>query len=437
MTTTTLRAAAALGVCAGLLAAGCGAAASTPGPALAAGTAPAAAAPPPTPPTVPFQSGIDRAAKVTQLSASFVRTPEPVEMSDGKVHLTYELVLTNVAPAPVRVDRIELHDAATTALVPGATGRVDLTPLQVGAEAEGVSQPGPGNTSVTIAPTTTDIAWVDVVFPQRSAVPATIEHVVSGAVLAPDAPPAPVQMRLGRTNPATDAPPVVGAPVPAGTWYVSEGCCADDTHHRRGIEPVNGVLEVPNRYAIDFYKLDDQHRTWIGDPSQLGSYLSYRQPILSAAAGTVVAAQDGLANSAEIPAPTNLATVEETVGNHVIVQMSDGVYVLYAHMDPGSVAVRVGDQVSRGQQLGLIGNSGISTTPHLHFQILTTPTYFPADSTPYVFDSFTLLGRIPVRLWDDNLGLQPTGALPFEAANPPSARANELPLDRDVVRFGS
>ena len=135
-------------------------------------------------------------------------------------------------------------------------------------------------------------------------------------------------------------------------------------------------LEVPQRYAVNLFKLDDQHRSWVGDPSQLSSYVSYRQPILAAAAGTVVAAQDGLPNSAEIPHPTNLATVKETVGNHVIVQISDEIYVLYAHMDPGSVAVRVGDRVARGQQLGRIGNSGISTTPHLHFRILTTPTYF-------------------------------------------------------------
>jgi hypothetical protein len=384
-----------------------------------------------------FKSGIDSRAKVTQLSASFLTTPGPVEMTDGKVHLTYELVLTNVAPAPVRVDRIELQDAATSTPVPGTTGRADLTPLRVGTEAEGVSDPGAGNTSVTIAPTTTYIAWVDVVFPQRSAVPATIEHVVSGAVLPPTAPPTPIQMRLGRTDPAIDGPVVVGAPVSAGTWYMSEGCCADDTHHRRGVEPVNGVLEVPQRYAIDLFKLDDQHRTWVGDPSKLDSYLSYRQPILSAAAGMVVAAQDGLANNTEIPHPTNLASIKETVGNHVIVRLSEGVYVLYAHMDPGSVAVRVGDRVTRGQQLGLIGSSGISTTPHLHFQILSTPTYFPADSKPYAFDTFTLLGRITARLWDDNLGLQPTGALPFEAANSSLARTNELPLDRDVVQFSS
>ncbi|HEU4998858.1 MAG TPA: M23 family metallopeptidase [Lapillicoccus sp.] len=384
-----------------------------------------------------FKSGIDRTAKVTQLSASFLTTPGPVEMTDGKVHLTYELVLTNVAPAPVRVDRIELQDAATSAPVPGSSGRVDLTPLQVGTPAEGVSDLGAGQASVTIAPTTSYLAWVDVAFPQRSVVPATIEHLVSGAVLPPNGAPAPMQLRLGRLDPSTDGPVVVGAPVAAGTWYMSEGCCADDTHHRRGVEPVNGVLEVPQRYAIDFFKIDDQHRTWVGDPSRLDSYLSYRQPILSAAAGTVVAAQDGLANNTETPHPTNLATIGETVGNHVIVQIAEGVYVLYAHMDPGSVAVRVGDRVARGQQLGLIGSSGISTTPHLHFQVLSTPTYFPAESPPYAFDSFTLLGRITERLWDDNLGLQTTGALPFEAANPSSVRTDQLPLDRDVVRFGS
>src|SRR4029453_9672810 len=154
-------------------------------------------------------------------------------------------------------------------------------------------------------------------------------------------------------------------------------------------------------------------------------------------AGIVVAAQDGLANNTEIPHPTNLASIKETVGNHVIVRLSEGVYVLYAHMDPGSVAVRVGDRVTRGPDLALIRSSGISPPPPLHFHILSTPTYFPADSKPYAFDTFTLLGRITARLWDDNLGLLPTGVLPFEAANPSSARTNELPLDRDVVQFGS
>jgi murein DD-endopeptidase MepM/ murein hydrolase activator NlpD len=103
-------------------------------------------------------------------------------------------------------------------------------------------------------------------------------------------------------------------------------------------------------------------------------------------------------------------------------------------MDTGSVRVKVGDTVEVGQELGLIGSSGNSTTPHLHFQLQTEPTFFPTDSLPYVFDSFTLLGSVSERIWDDDLGLQPTGQLPFDQTDP-SERTNELPLDRTVIRF--
>jgi hypothetical protein len=383
-----------------------------------------------------FKGGYDPSTKFTQLTAMFLTTPSPVEMTDGKVHLTYELVLTNAAPIPFRVDTIEMHDAATSALVPNTTARIDITPLAGGTEAEGTTDPGAGNVSATIPAGTVNVAWVDVVFPQRSAVPATIEHIVTGAVVPPSGPPVPAEIRIGRTDTATDGLVVLGSPVPPGIWYMSEGCCADDTHHRRGLAPINGELSVPQRYAIDFYKLDEQHRTWIGDPSKLESFLTYRVPILASAAGTVVAALDGFANTTALPNPPKPPPINETVGNHVIVKVADGVYVLYAHMDPGSVAVRVGDQVTRGQQLGLIGSSGNSTTPHLHFQILTLPTYFPADSKPFAFDTFTLLGRVPDRIWDDNMALEPTGTLPFTAASPTSPHTNELPLDRDVVQFG-
>ena len=90
-----------------------------------------------------FKGGYDPSTKFTQLTAMFLTTPAPVEMTDGKVHLTYELVLTNAAPIPFQVDKIELHDAATSALVPNTTGRVDITPLAGGTEAEGTTDPAP------------------------------------------------------------------------------------------------------------------------------------------------------------------------------------------------------------------------------------------------------------------------------------------------------
>jgi hypothetical protein len=214
---------------------------------------------------------------------------------------------------------------------------------------------------------------------------------------------------------------------------MSEGCCIDDTHHRRGFAPINGQGLVPQRFAIDFYMLDDENRTWVGDPSQITSYLSYQQPIVAAAAGTVVRSVDGFPNSTSMPEPPKIPPIEETVGNHVVVEIEPGLYALYGHMDTGSVRVKVGDKVEQGQELGLIGSSGNSTTPHLHFHLQTAPTFFPSDGVPYEFDEFELLGSVTERLWDDNLGLEPTGQLPFEAVEP-SLRREELPLDRTVIR---
>ena len=214
-------------------------------------------------------------------------------------------------------------------------------------------------------------------------------------------------------------PVVLAPPVPAGIWLMSEGCCKDFTHHRHGLAPINGTLLVPQRFAIDFFRLDDQHRTWIGDPHDVKSYLSYGVPVLAAAEGVVVVASDGRPDQ-KPPDPPPLPAIGDTVGNHVIVEVEPGTYLLYAHMKPGSLAVNVGDRVKVGQQIGLIGTTGNSTTPHLHFQVLTTPTFFPADSTPYVFDRFDLVGHETERIWDDNLGLQPTGQIPFRPATIPA-----------------
>ena len=215
-------------------------------------------------------------------------------------------------------------------------------------------------------------------------------------------------------------PVVLSPPVANGDWYASDSCCADDTHHRRGLVSINGEMLVPQRFAIDWYRVDSEHRAWIGDPSKVGSYLAYDQPVLASAAGSVVDIKDGLPNNPDIPKPPKTPPIADTVGNHVIVKVSPGVFLLYAHLDRNSLRVKLGEHVRRGQVLGLIGTSGNSTAPHLHFQVMTTRTFFPTDSPPFVFDNFKLLGRVTERIWDDVLGLQPTGKLPFRRHRRPA-----------------
>lgn len=392
----------------------------------AANPAPTATSAPP----ASSSEGLDPDTTFTPVIASMLTTPRPVMGTDERLHLAYEFLLTNATSAPFELEGIEVVDSRTQAsLRTVGTEELPRTVTRLGESAGGV----PGTGSVLLRPSETWIAWMDVQL-EGDEIPAEIEHRLIGSIDGPNGPVS-FEAAVG-TSPVDDRPaPTVGVPVTDGIWYMSEGCCLDDTHHRRGFAPVNGQGLVPQRFAIDFYLLDEDGRTWEGDPSDITSYFTYRQPIIAATAGTVVKAMDGVPNSTSMPEPPPIPPIQETVGNHVVIEIEEGLYALYGHMDPGSVRVAVGDRVERGQELGLIGSSGNSTTPHLHFHLQSTPTFFPSDGIPYEFDEFELLGTITERLWDDNLGLESDGLLPFERVEP-SIRRNQLPLDRTVIRVG-
>ncbi|WP_425839383.1 M23 family metallopeptidase [Streptomyces fractus] len=71
------------------------------------------------------------------------------------------------------------------------------------------------------------------------------------------------------------------------------------------------------------------------------------------------------------------------VGNHIVLDLGEGTYALYAHVQRGSLAVRAGDKVVAGQVLGRCGNSGNSTQPHVHFQLMDGPDLDTARGVPF------------------------------------------------------
>jgi murein DD-endopeptidase MepM/ murein hydrolase activator NlpD len=82
-------------------------------------------------------------------------------------------------------------------------------------------------------------------------------------------------------------------------------------------------------------------------------------------------------------------------GNYVAIDIGHGRYALYAHVQPGSLRVKVGDRVKRGQIVALLGNSGNSTEPHVHFQIADGPTFLSSEGIPYAMN-FDVVGKCGV-----------------------------------------
>jgi len=94
---------------------------------------------------------------------------------------------------------------------------------------------------------------------------------------------------------------------------------------------------------------------------------SYNQPVVSDAPGVVVIAVDGIPDNT--PGSVNRYDMH---GNFVVIDHQNGEYSLFAHLIPGSLAVRKGMFVAGGVEIGRCGNSGHSTASHLHWQVMTS-----------------------------------------------------------------
>ena len=73
------------------------------------------------------------------------------------------------------------------------------------------------------------------------------------------------------------------------------------------------------------------------------------------------------------------------MGNCVIIDHGNSEYSVMAHMQHGSVTVKVGERVDAGQVIGKLGNSGDSFGPHLHYQLQSGPQHFQGQSLPFRF----------------------------------------------------
>jgi hypothetical protein len=185
-------------------------------------------------------------------------------------------------------------------------------------------------------------------------------------------------------RPDADRPRVVLSLPFAGSWL------AVNTPARR--VPSHGTHFLGQTFAIDFAAVDAERRTatvrdWrtFLSVEPVDRFLGFGEPILAPADGRVVAVHDGEVDHPARRSPLTLLPylvtqgsrlrrgVGGVAGNYVIVALDEeGPFVLLAHLREGSPRVQPGDRVSTGQPIAACGNSGNSTQPHLHIQVMNS-----------------------------------------------------------------
>jgi len=133
------------------------------------------------------------------------------------------------------------------------------------------------------------------------------------------------------------------------------------------------------RYAVDMVKLSDG-LVAKKNPSTLQDYVSFGAPLYAPASGKIVQVMDSAKD--QLMGTTN---AKEPVGNHVVIAMSGGKYILLAHLKKGSAKVKKGDIVKAGQLIAECGNSGNTTMPHLHLQVQNHISFHAKGVKTYPF----------------------------------------------------
>ncbi|HYM22626.1 MAG TPA: M23 family metallopeptidase [Vicinamibacterales bacterium] len=372
---------------------------------------------------------LDAQAQIPPSVEFSVPKPPAVALSDSGAFLSYELHVTNLTPAPMTVRRVEVLDATTHAVLLSMSDTALLRAYaRVAPPTCRDSTPRPAVECLPAA--------------ERAQLPAGVRaYVYVWLPVDKNHPPAKLSHRLTLRRKGADSSDVVlegttilvstdvaaiSAPF-HGEWAAFNGP-SNSSGHRRLVLGLDGHTAIGQRFAIDFLKLDSTGSSHRGDPANNANYYAYGTELLAVADGVIAGVKDGIpqnvpgANSRAVP-----ITMETVGGNYVAIDIGHGRYALYAHVQPGSLRVKVGDHVKRGQVVALLGNSGNSTEPHVHFQVADGPTFLSSEGIPYAMDHFDVVGHCGISVSNGQASISCT-------RSPPVTVNGGIALQNEIIR---
>jgi murein DD-endopeptidase MepM/ murein hydrolase activator NlpD len=144
------------------------------------------------------------------------------------------------------------------------------------------------------------------------------------------------------------------------------------------------------RYAYDFVITDVEGKSFMNQGKELRDYYCYAKAVVAPADGVVVEVNDGIRDYTGVGDFSIDWKTKDFRGNFVVIKHAEGEFSFTAHLIPGSINVKEGQPVKQGQTIGLCGNSGHSTEPHIHFHLQGGRNFFTATGLPIRFKNITI-----------------------------------------------
>jgi murein DD-endopeptidase MepM/ murein hydrolase activator NlpD len=359
-----------------------------------------------------------RPAPATTVTLTVPAAPIPV-LAAGRIVVVYELHVSNRGAEPLRLERLVIR---------GDSGSAPLASYDRKEIEQNVKLLAPRGAPAprTLSPGVRAIVYVWLSLDSAARVPHTLTHTVVFANHD--------TVNGGSIQVREPSDLVLSPPVGAGDWWIGLGPSNTSDHRRSPLRVGDDTVpHVAQRFAIDWVKMDaDGQYARDRKGRRNTDWYSYGEPVLAVAAARVVATFDSVPDNTPGENSRAVAMVVRTVlGNYVLLELKgDGAthrYALYGHLQPGTIRVSVGESVSPGQVLALIGNSGNSDGPHLHFHITEAadPVTAPlrGEGIPFVIDTFEVVAHDP-ELVAQHAALTAMGA-----------HRNALPVEGDVIRI--
>jgi hypothetical protein len=279
----------------------------------------------------PDQGVDDSSDTVTPVIASVISPGDttPVLGTDGQYHVAYELFLTNASSGTATLNSVTVLNSAdgTPLLTLSCQDMVKTHALRLVDRRPAENAFLPASAS--------RVLLLTVAFEALDDVPAMLGHqfdITSRDPISIDPAPKPIrfQYAAGPVPLTGPEPPVLAPPLEGPGWVASDGCCDPDSHHVNAVLPINGGLIAAERYAIDWIGVDSGGFVVRGDSTQLSNWVSFGAKIDAAAAGTVIAARDGLPD--QVPGIVPNLALSDIPGNYVVIDQGGGFFDFYAHM---------------------------------------------------------------------------------------------------------